>query len=311
MRFSVIIPIYNKADTIRAAVESVFSQTFYDFEIVVVDDGSTDEPENVLSDLIGEKLRLIHQENGGVSVARNTGIANAKGQYVCFLDGDDLWKPHHLETMYEMILKYPHARAFVTSHESIEPDGTVIHSSKFLRTFNADFETDDFLGLLNHTSYEVVNTNSICVNRSVFDEEDIHFVPGVRIGEDTDVWYRIGLRYKVAVSQTETTMYRREYSTATKESSHIQKWVFSLREKEILFDVRISKKGKESFIHLIDRYKMTCCREYMVAGNRNDAKKVLSEVKNKHGARYIMTRIFTILPYFLCRWGLRRSRSCQ
>ena len=310
MRFSVIIPVYNKADTVRAAVECVLAQTFQDFEIVLVDDGSNDEPEKVLADLICDQIHIIRQENGGVSVARNTGLSNAHGDYICFLDADDLWKPHHLETIHEMIIKYPNSRAYITSHESIDPNGMVIHSSRFLKAFERDFETNDFLEVLNHTSYEVVNTNSICVKRVVFDEDNIHFVPGIRIGEDTDVWYRVGLIHKVAISQTETTVYRREYSTATKESSHIQKWVFSLREKELLLDERISPRGKASLVHLIDRYKMTCCREYMAVGNRNEAIKVLSEVRDKHGNRYILTRVFTFLPYYLCRWILKRSRSC-
>lgn len=311
MRFSVIIPVYNKANTIRAAVESVLAQTFHDFEIVVVDDGSIDEPEKELATLMGNQLKLIRQENGGVSVARNTGIACSHGEYVCFLDGDDLWKPHHLETMNKMITKYPCSGAFITSHESIEPNGTVIHSSKFLQNYNSDFETEDFLGLLNRTSYEVVNTNSICIKRTVFDEDDIYFVPGVRIGEDTDVWYRVGLLHKVAISKKETTMYRREYSTATKKNSHIQKWVFSLREKEIILNERITQQKKDSLIHLIDRYKMTCCREYMIAENKTEAKRILSEVKNKKNVRYVMTFIFTFLPYCVCRWVLRRSRACQ
>ena len=309
MKFSVIIPVYNKADTVRAAVECVLAQTFKDFEIVLVDDGSNDEPEKVLSDLIGNQINLIRQENGGVSVARNTGLSNAHGDYICFLDADDLWKPGHLETINHLIEKYPNACTFVTSHEIVTANGRTIHSSNALSGYSWDFETDNLLGLLNQTSYSVIHTNSVCVKRSMIEQEDIRFEPGVRIGEDTDVWYRLGLKHRVAISQAETTMYRREYSTATRESSHIQKWVFSLREQEILLDEKISIKVKDSFIRLIDRYKMTCCREYMAAGNRQAAVEVLSEVKDKHGKRYILTRIFTFLPYCICKWALERSRS--
>ena len=116
MKFSVIIPVYNKANTIRAAVESVLAQTFSDFEIVIVDDGSHDTPEKVLADLMDKQLHLIHQENGGVSVARNTGIRAAKGDYLCFLDADDLWLPNHLEEMSILIDQFPTADMFVTSH---------------------------------------------------------------------------------------------------------------------------------------------------------------------------------------------------
>ena len=306
MKFSVIIPIYNKADTIADAIASVYSQTIDDYEIVAVDDGSKDALIEALADLRSPKLRLIHQENGGVSVARNTGLSYAKGEYICFLDADDLWKPNHLEVLHNLIEKYPDAHAFVTSHEIVTPDGEVIHSSESLRGYKDDFETDDFLGLLNKTSYSVVHTNSVCAKREMMMLEGIRFEPGVRIGEDTDVWYRLGLKYKMAISKAETTVYRREYSTATKKSFHIQNWIFCTREATILSDSKISDDVKASLIHLIDRYKMTCSREYMLEGNRKEAKKVLFEVKNKKGIRYIFTRLLTFLPIFLCRLILSR-----
>lgn len=311
MKFTIIIPVYNKADTIAAAVKSIYAQTIYDYEIIVVDDGSNDVPESALAELKSSRLRFIRQENGGVSAARNTGLSNAHGDYVCFLDADDLWKPEHLETISYLIDKYPEASVFVTSHEVITVEGNVIHSSDALGGYSLDFATDDLLGLLNQTAYSVLHTNSVCAKRSMMEQEGIHFEPGVKIGEDTDVWYRLGLKHTVAVSKTETTMYRREYSTATRESSHIQNWVFSLREQEILLDDKISEKVKASFIHLIDRYKMTCCREYMASKDRSKAKSVLSEVKNKYGKRYVLTRIFTVLPYCICGWILKRSRSCH
>lgn len=305
MKFSVIIPVYNKAATVRLAVESVYAQTYTDFHIIIVDDGSKDAPEDALQSLTGSQHFLIHQENGGVSRARNTGLAYAKGEYVCFLDADDLWKPNHLETLYQLIEKYPDSDMFVTSHELITPNEKVIHSSEALNTYDPDFETDDFLGILNRTSYSIINTNSVCVCRSVLEQEKIRFEPGIRIGEDTDVWYRLGLKHKVAVSQKETTVYRREFSTATATGSHIQNWIFSRREADILADEQITEKVKMSVVQLMDRYKMTSSREYMVARKRADARKVLAKVKDKCCNRYILTRIFTFLPYCVCERILR------
>ncbi|MBR4881344.1 MAG: glycosyltransferase, partial [Clostridia bacterium] len=89
MKFSVIIPVYNKADTISASIDSVISQTEKDFELIIVDDGSSDNIDEVLSKY--KNIHVITQENGGVSVARNSGIMAAQGDYICFLDADDLW----------------------------------------------------------------------------------------------------------------------------------------------------------------------------------------------------------------------------
>lgn len=306
MKFSVIMPVYNKADTVCAAVESVYAQTYDDFEIVMVDDGSCDGLEQALESLRSPKLRLIRQENGGVSVARNTGLSNARGEYVCFLDADDLWKPEHLETVAALMKKYPESRAFVTSHAVILPDGQTLHSGDALANYDEDFETDDLLGVLNRTAYSVVHTNSVCAQRSMLEQEGIRFEPGIRIGEDTDVWYRLGLKHKVALTKKETTAYRREFSTATQSGFHVQDWIFSRRGEALLEDEGISEKVKASVTELIDRYNMTSSREYMAAGDRKAAKRVLSQVSNKAGKRYMLTKIFTFLPCCLCRWVLKR-----
>src|SRR4051812_30232823 len=92
---SVIIPAHNSADFIGTAVESVLAQTFADYEIVVVDDGSTDGTREVLERFEG-RIVYLHQQNRGVSAARNAGIRRSRGELVCFLDADDIWRPEKL-----------------------------------------------------------------------------------------------------------------------------------------------------------------------------------------------------------------------
>jgi len=97
--FSVIIPVYNRAAALKDALESVLAQTCQDFEILVVDDGSTDNPKAVVEALADPRLRLIAQANAGGGAARNTGIDNARGRFTAFLDSDDVFLPHHLAAM--------------------------------------------------------------------------------------------------------------------------------------------------------------------------------------------------------------------
>lgn len=96
MFFSIVIPAFNRAASIEACINSVFSQTEQDYEIIIVDDGSKDNTKEVVESITDSRIRYIYQENGGGSKARNTGIDNAKGKYIAFLDSDDLFLPHHL-----------------------------------------------------------------------------------------------------------------------------------------------------------------------------------------------------------------------
>jgi len=104
---SVIIPVYQSANTIAEAIDSVLSQTFKDFEIIVVDDGSTDSLEEVLSKY-GEKIKLIKQKRLGVSASRNKGIKNSSGEIVAFLDADDIWLPNKLSQQLALFNLNPH-----------------------------------------------------------------------------------------------------------------------------------------------------------------------------------------------------------
>lgn len=101
--FSVVIPVYNRAHILSATLQSVLAQSFQDFEIVIVDDGSRDDPVAVVEAIADPRLRLIRQDNQGASAARNTGIDQARGRYIAFLDSDDRFLPHHLETMARLL----------------------------------------------------------------------------------------------------------------------------------------------------------------------------------------------------------------
>ena len=110
--FSVVIPLYNRAQLIESTLRSVLGQSFQDFEVVVVDDGSVDEPEAVLARMADARIRYVRQENQGANVARNRGIDEARGRYIAFLDSDDRFLPHHLEKSAEALGQNPGAVVF-------------------------------------------------------------------------------------------------------------------------------------------------------------------------------------------------------
>ena len=120
--FSVDIPLYNKRNAITRTIRSVLDQTVRDFELVVVDDGSTDDSYSVVSRIDDERIRLIHKENGGVSSARNVGIKASKSSYVALLDGDDYWAPTFLEEQSALIEEFPKAGLWGVNYAFVKGD---------------------------------------------------------------------------------------------------------------------------------------------------------------------------------------------
>ena len=121
-RISVIVPTYNRARYIRQAIDSVLAQTFQDFEIIVVDDGSTDDTRAVVASY-GDKVRYVYTENGGVAHARNVGMTNARGQYFAFLDSDDLFYPYMLETEIRLLDSHPDVGMVYAEMSGFDDDG--------------------------------------------------------------------------------------------------------------------------------------------------------------------------------------------
>lgn len=198
VRVSVIIPLYNKAPYVAKSIRSVLSQTFTDFELVIVDDGSKDDSVAVAQKAIEgqENCRLLLQENAGVSVARNNGVAASQGEYICFLDGDDWWDPTFLEEMSKLIEEFPGAGIYGTNY-------TIVNENKH-KTRLADIGVEEGFvkGYINYcqtyakTMYMPLCTGSVCIPRDVFCEMG-GFPKGIKLGEDFLLWIHIALKYKV------------------------------------------------------------------------------------------------------------------
>ena len=138
---SVIIPAYNRADYLPATVESALAQEGAEVEVIVVDDGSTDETAAVVErhrGAWGERFRYVRQENAERCVARNHGLRLARGEFVAFLDSDDLWRPNHLRSCVEALRKNPGAAAAYAEHGLVDAEGRVIRASVERGTYEGD-----------------------------------------------------------------------------------------------------------------------------------------------------------------------------
>ncbi|MBL7777872.1 MAG: glycosyltransferase family 2 protein [Chitinophagales bacterium] len=180
MKFSIIIPTYNRAHLIGKAIQSVQQQTYTDWELLIVDDGSTDNTkEAVLSFLKDQRIHYIYQQNAERSAARNNGIKNATGNYICFLDSDDYYLPQRLELLHQSISHHADSRFFYTGI-CFEKNGLVSKSP--IEAYSGGNVFDFLVG-------NVIGIPQVCMHRSLFQRE--LFNPAISNGEDVELWLRI------------------------------------------------------------------------------------------------------------------------
>lgn len=209
IKFSIVIPLYNKEATVERALRSVFKQTVQDFEIIVVNDGSTDNGARVVESIKNQHIRLIHQENQGVSVARNRGIAEAQHELIAFLDADDEWLPEFLETIRRMVDHYPNCGLYATRYFLRSPDGK--QQPAIVRGL-----TDDFEGIIENyfeiasRSNPPVWTSATCARKTALKEIG-GFPIGIAAGEDLLTWAKIAICYKISYSTLCKAIFNLEY----------------------------------------------------------------------------------------------------
>jgi glycosyltransferase involved in cell wall biosynthesis len=191
--FSIIIPLYNKAGYVAKAVNSVLNQTFSEFELIVVNDGSIDNSLATVSAFTDNRIRIITQANAGVSTARNNGVKNAKYDYVAFLDADDWWDISFLQEINVLIRKYPDAGLYASNYKQI------IKRKEICKIKIPNFEDGyiNYFDLFLLNKGTPFNSSSVCIKKQCFLQEN-GFKDYLKGGEDTELWLRMACKYKFA-----------------------------------------------------------------------------------------------------------------
>jgi glycosyltransferase involved in cell wall biosynthesis len=195
---SVIIPTYNRCWILREAIDSVLSQQFTDIEIIVVDDGSNDATAALLS-AYGDQINIIHQENRGVSAARNAGISIAKGKYIAFLDSDDMWLPEKLSCQVEFFQSHAQAEICQTDEIWIRNNVRVNPKNRHKKPSGTIFVPSLQLCL--------VSPSAVMIKKSLFDEIGL-FNEVFPACEDYDLWLRIALYYPIYLIERQLVVKR-------------------------------------------------------------------------------------------------------
>ena len=197
---SIITPVYNAEKTLRRCVDSILRQSYADWELLLVNDGSTDGSVEEVRSVHDDRIRIIVQQNAGVAAARNRGIAEARYDFVAFLDADDEWKPAYLETQYNLVKKYGDCDMFACNYEFRNAAGkvtpTILHK--------LPFDSED--GVLSNyfevacCSHPPLWTSAVMVRKSAIQAVG-GFPVGIKSGEDLLTWARLAISYKIAFNK--------------------------------------------------------------------------------------------------------------
>ena len=192
---SVVIPLFNKADSIQATLQSVCSQTFTDFEVIVVDDGSTDDGGIVVEQYPDDRIRVFHKNNSGVSSARNRGIQESLGQYIALLDADDQWDKHYLQEQVRMIQDFPEAAMWGINFQECA-EGRSAHNLETGLPNNFRGYVHNYFKIPGRMS-DLFCSSSVVIRKDVFNRIGL-FDECIKYGEDSDMWFRIISNYPIA-----------------------------------------------------------------------------------------------------------------
>lgn len=194
---SVVMPLYNKELEVARAIRSVLAQSFADFELIIVNDGSTDRSVDQVTCFADARIRLMNQHNQGVSAARNRGVAESASDLVAFLDADDEWLPEFLATILRLVERYPSSRVFATSYLMREPSGRT--RKAILRGVPHDFHEgilEDYFSVAAQSDPPLWSS-AIAVHKGTFTSVG-GFPLGIRSGEDLLTWVRMASRWPIA-----------------------------------------------------------------------------------------------------------------
>jgi hypothetical protein len=311
--FSVIVPLFNKAEFVVDTVNSILTQKISDLEVIVIDDGSTDGGTQRLASIIDSRLKVFRQTNGGVSVARNAGIAQARGKFISFLDADDLWTADHLSKVEELINSDPSAIAWATGYSEMDQAQGAkepMRQSPHAVAASRRYDQYDFMDAWSR--FPFFWTGSITVRESTLHSMQPCFPPGERLGEDQDLWFRLSALGPIRFLDGPTTaFYRRNVSDSLTTACVMAPLPAMLRlaQRACQMPPREKRAAHQLFgVHLLHVAWTNC-----LAGRRMTALRLLVQVNpSVRWFYWIRILVCTLLPAGLVRAGLtliRRFRA--
>jgi len=199
-KISVVIPVYNGEKTIQKTIESVLKQTWQDFELIVINDGSQDATLEILSSIQDPRLQILSYDNAGLASSRNRGIDQAQGEFISFLDADDLWTSDKLEAQFQALQEHPEAAVAYSWTDYIDQLSQFLHSGRHI-TINGNV----YQHLLVNNFLE--NGSNPLIRKQALNQVG-KFDTSLKAGEDWDMWLRLAVHYQFVAVPLPQILYR-------------------------------------------------------------------------------------------------------
>jgi len=308
---SVVIPLYNKGPHIARALRSVLNQTFQDFELIVVEGGSTDEGPNVVKSFNDVRIRLFYQEGDGVSTARNQAVERSRADLIAFLDADDEWMPKHLETIFKLRDEHPEAGMYTTAYK-IHTIGGVIRWADYKEIPQPPWE-----GLLpNYFKSAALGENPVlpsvvAIPKSIFHEMG-GFPLGYWWGEDADLFGKIALKYPTAFSWVFGVIYHTDASNRAgdRRSPLDYEEPFVKTARNAIEAGMVSPEFLEPLNEYISRKEINRAFLNIAAGHSDDAEVILKQCKTRYYYKLkIKALIMAKIPYTIFLFLKKMARK--
>lgn len=290
---SIAIPLFNKRSYIADSLASIAAQSFSDYEIVVVDDGSTDGSAAVVEALNLPSVKLIMQSNAGVSAARNRCLAESSSDFVAFLDADDIWRKDHLKHLWGLHLAHPDARLLANSYYEVSDT-----TARDLGSLDVSYRNiSDFI------AEAVAGQSPVFTSASMVHRDSCLSIGGFEVGEsrgeDIDLWIRMGLRFPVAMSDYIGCLYRRVDNSLTTSRTLTEPDIAMRRIAEILDRSEdLGSSRKRDLKELYNRIAIANATDCLVHGRTEAASMFLALASDTRlfKRRWLLAKILCSMP---------------
>ncbi len=308
MTVSVVIPLYNKAPYIGRAVDSVLAQSVQDFEILIIDDGSTDSGGDVVSQIRDPRIHLSVQENVGVSAARNRGARHASSDLVAFLDADDAWEPDFLATVLDLQARFPQAVLWGTAYRIVRSGGATEQPAYHGRLHGRGKD-----GLIDYFAV-TTGRSPLCASAVLAHRDTLlavgGFPPDIVYGEDHDTWLRLALRFPIAWTSHPTARVYENVQGRTRDALYLGNFPFLESVREFLREQGPDQSLPDGVWQYVARRHTGLLPSKLLIGERRVLHEIVRDCRRVEGYAVVCWAWYLLSwiphPLIVLAWETRR-----